>query len=150
MAVVSQTPRHYQDAAGFWQSYDPRFVPADGGLTTLGLNTCIMAFPAVAAHYGLRLSRVDPASPAMVGVAGILGALAIVLASIILAAILSSAGEAFTAVAWTVLVAHVPIVVLEGTVTAVVVGFLQKVCPELLAGAAVRGAPATGENDTCP
>ena len=119
-----------------------------GGLTTLGLNTCIMALPAVAAHYVLRMLRVDPASPSMPLVAGGLGAFAIVLASILMAAILGTAGDAFTAVAWSVLAAHVPIVILEGMVTAAVVGFLQKVCPELLAGAAVRLSPAVRENDT--
>lgn len=40
-AVVAQTPRHYQDAAGHWQTYDPRFVPTDGGLTTTGTDLTV-------------------------------------------------------------------------------------------------------------
>ena len=41
VAVVSQTPRHYLDAAGYWQNYDPRFVPADGGLVTQGTDLTV-------------------------------------------------------------------------------------------------------------
>ncbi|MEZ4611696.1 MAG: hypothetical protein R2838_15905 [Caldilineaceae bacterium] len=33
--------RHYRKKAGFWQSYDPRFGPADGGLTTQGTDLTV-------------------------------------------------------------------------------------------------------------
>lgn len=116
-----------------------------GGLSTLGLNTCIMALPAVAVYYLFQWSRIDRRSRAMPAVCGVLGGLAIVLASGVLAAILSTAGEAFRVVALSVLAAHLPVVLLEGAVTAATAGFLQKVSPELLAGAAVRAPkPASG------
>ena len=118
-----------------------------GGLTTLGLNTCIMAAPAVLTYYLLRLFRFNPEARSTPAVCGVLGALAIVLASLVMAGILSTAGGAFTVVAWTVLAAHAPIMVLEGMVTAAAVGFLRKVSPELLAGAAVHREPATEERD---
>ena len=116
-----------------------------GGLTTLGINTCIMALPAVVASCafkGLRLERGGSATPAA---CGIIGAFAVALASIILALVLTTAGEAFIPVAWTVLAAHAPVIVIEGLVTASVVAFLRKVSPELLAGAALRGPATTGE-----
>lgn len=119
-----------------------------GGLTTLGLNTCIMAVPAVAAHYGLRALRVGPKSASLALVSGGLGAVAILLASLVMAGILATAGDAFTVVAVSVLAAHIPILVLEGLVTSAVVGFLQKVSPELLAGPVPQAACSTGESDT--
>lgn len=116
-----------------------------GGLTTLGINTCIMALPAVVASYsfkGLRLEHGGSATPA---ICGIIGAVAVAFASVILALVLATEGEAFIPVAWTVLVAHAPVIVIEGFVTASVVAFLRKVSPELLAGGALRGPATTGE-----
>jgi cobalt/nickel transport system permease protein len=116
-----------------------------GGLTTLGINTCIMALPAVVACYAFRLLRLEQGGPATPAASGLLGAAAVALASLLLALTLSTAGEAFIPVAWSVLVAHAPVIVIEGFVTASVVAFLRKVSPELLAGAALRG-PAGSEN----
>lgn len=113
-----------------------------GGLTTLGINTCIMALPAVVVFYAFRLLHLDHAGAKGPAICGILGSLAIALASAILALVLSTAGEAFVLVAWSVLVAHAPVIVIEGFVTASVVIFLTKVSPELLAGAAIRGPVA--------
>ena len=115
-----------------------------GGVTTLGINTCIMALPAVVAWYAFRVFRLDHAGAKAPVTCGVLGSLAVALASIMLALVLSTAGEAFVPVAWSVLVAHAPVIVIEGFVTASVVAFLSKVSPELLAGAALRG-PAGSE-----
>jgi len=108
-----------------------------GGLTTLGLNTCIMALPAVAVFLVFRSLRMPMAAPALPAICGLLGAAAIVLAALLLALILSTAGDAFRVLAASALAAQIPVAVLEGVVTAAAAGFLRKVSPELLAGAAM-------------
>jgi len=113
-----------------------------GGFTTLGLNTCIMAVPAVAVFGVFRAMRLDPKSAAMPSVCGVLGALAILLAALVLAAILATAGDAFRVIAASAIAAQLPVALLEGFVTAAAAGFLRKVSPELLVGA------ATQDNDT--
>lgn len=118
-----------------------------GGLTTLGLNTCIMALPAVAVCLAFRTLRLSPDSAVMPAVCGVLGAAAILLAALLLAAILSTAGSAFRVVAVSALVAQVPVAILEGFVTAAAAGFLRKVSPELLAGAAVQDAATANESE---
>lgn len=115
-----------------------------GGVTTLGINTCIMAFPAVVVFHTFRFLRLDHAGVKAPAICGVLGSFAVALASIVLALVLSTAGEAFVPVAWSVLVAHAPVMIIEGFVTASVVAFLSKVSPELLAGAALRGPARSG------
>lgn len=110
-----------------------------GGITTLGLNTCIMALPSVLVLYLFRLLRIDHAGKNAVLISGFLGAGAIALASLLLALILATGGEALIPAAWTVLVTQLPVMVIEGFVTASVVAFLRQVSPELLAGGALRG-----------
>ncbi|MCF6283793.1 MAG: cobalt transporter CbiM [Candidatus Hydrogenedentes bacterium] len=105
-----------------------------GGISTLGLNTCIMALPAVAAYYASRTLLRHPDSPHAVWVCGVLGAGSVAFSAVLLAAILRTAGEAFALVAWSVLIANLPVMVIEAGVTATAVGFLAKVSPELLAG----------------
>ena len=116
-----------------------------GGITTLGINTCIMALPSVVAWYVFRLLRLDHRGRRAPAASGMLGALAVTLASLLLALVLATAGEALIPIAWSVLVAQLPVIVIEGLVTASVVAFLQKVSPELLAGAALRATPEAGE-----
>lgn len=118
-----------------------------GGLTTLGLNTCIMALPSVAVFHLYQIFKSRLGGRMTPLFCGALGALAIVLASLLLAAILSTAGEAFRVVALSALAAQLPVVFLEGLVTASAATFLQKVSPELLAGATVHPAGHTPETD---
>ena len=47
---------------------------------------------------------------------------------------LVSTGDAFLAVARLIVIAHLPVMIIEGLITATAVGFLNKVRPELLAG----------------
>lgn len=116
-----------------------------GGISTLGLNTCIMAFPAVVASYAFRMLRLNQNGPATPAICGVLGALAITLASTMLALLLSTEDQAFVPLAITVLVANAPVMLIEGFVTASAVAFLRKVSPELLEGAALRGPLPGGE-----
>ncbi len=103
-----------------------------GGFTTLGLNTVLMALPAVAC-YGLFHPLVRWGREGVAAIAGFAcGAVAILLGAILLAGILMAAGYEFRSLAVTVLLAHVPVAVVEGLVTASAVLFLRKVRPELL------------------
>jgi cobalt/nickel transport system permease protein len=103
-----------------------------GGFTTLGVNTFIMAFPAVLCFYlfkrGVRSQRRIHAtlSAFFSGLGGVL------LAGLLLAFSLVSVGEHFLSVAELVLAAHLPVMVIEGMVTAICVRFLRQVRPELL------------------
>ena len=103
-----------------------------GGLTTLGLNTMSMAVPAVLC-YGLfsRAARSGVHSTAVVGggAAGVVGVL--VGASIVAAALIVAEPE-FRVLSGVLLLSHLPLLMIEGLVTAGVVGFVRKVRPELL------------------
>lgn len=102
-----------------------------GGLVVLGVNTFDMALPAVFCFYlfGPLLQRGGRSRA--VG-AFCCGFCAVLLAGCLTAAALALSGEAFAATAKAILLAHVPIMVIEGVLTTMVVGFLAKVRPELL------------------
>lgn len=102
-----------------------------GGITTLGVNTVIMAAPAVAVYYLFgRWIKVAgwPSKAAAFGC----GAGAVALAAVVMAASLLFTDEKFFAVAGTALLLHFPVMVIEGLVSAACVNFLAKVKPELL------------------
>jgi len=102
-----------------------------GGITTLGINTMIMGLPAVACAY--LFSRILSVRPGSTAVAGfICGFLAVLLSALLLGLTLVFTGESFTAIAQLVILAHTPVMVIEGIVTAFCVSFLRKVRPEIL------------------
>jgi cobalt/nickel transport system permease protein len=65
-------------------------------------------------------------------VGGLAGALGTVLAAFVLAALLMTGGEDFIGVAKVALLAHVPVILIEGLVSAFTLGFLARVKPEML------------------
>jgi len=103
-----------------------------GGFTTLGVNTFNMAFPAlVCAFLFSPLVRTRSNVLAWLGGAAC-GALAIFLGAVLIGVSLVSTGESFLEVAELTIVAHIPIMIIEGILTAFCVIFLRKVKPELL------------------
>ncbi|MFW5837756.1 MAG: cobalt transporter CbiM [Desulfovibrionaceae bacterium] len=102
-----------------------------GGLTVLGVNTLNMALPAVLCHYAFRGLVRRPGWARLVGAFGA-GAAGIALAGTLTAASLALADEGFAAAAAAILLAHAPVMVVEGLVTAGAVSFLAKVQPEML------------------
>lgn len=104
-----------------------------GGLTTLGVNTVIMAAPAVACAllFGPLIRRRPPVSTAA---AFACGAGSVLLAAVLMAASLVFTEESFMAVAGLAVVSNLPVMVIEGVVTVFCVAFLKKVKPELLPG----------------
>lgn len=107
-----------------------------GGLTTLGVNTCIMSLPGIAVYYLLH-GLVSGPDQRLALVAGFgAGFTAIVLAAAMLMFVLLATGQAFAATAKVVFFAHLPLALVEGLLTMFAVAFLRKVRPILLAGVA--------------
>lgn len=102
-----------------------------GGLTALGANSLMMGLPALLCGLAFRHWRgTTKISNAVVG--GLLSALGVLLAAVLLALLLASGGESFLGVAKLAVVAHVPVMVVEGLVGGFVIAFLFRVKPELL------------------
>ena len=107
------------------------FLIAHGGETTIGINGCIIGIPAVLAGWlfpVLRRAGV-PAFP----LGFVLGAGAVA-ASVGLnfLVLLFGGKEDWETLAKLVLLAHVPVVVVEGLILGVVVRYLERVRPEML------------------
>jgi cobalt/nickel transport system permease protein len=103
-----------------------------GGLTTLGVNTLNMALPAVACHLAFGPLVRGRSHAAAVTAAFASGFLAIAASGVMVAMSLVFTGESFVAAAKLVLAAHVPVMLIEGVLTAMCVSFLKKVSPEIL------------------
>lgn len=103
-----------------------------GGLTTLGVNTLNMALPAVICF--MLLSRYIRSASMFISAlsAFACGAIAILLSGLMVAASLIFTEESFLEAAKVVLIAHLPVMVVEGVVTTLTVGFLKKVKPQIL------------------
>lgn len=106
-----------------------------GGFTTLGVNTVIMAFPAVMVFlvFGQSIRYGTPRRAFLSGFAA--GALASAMGAFVLALCLASTGEGFAIVSRLVFLAHLPIFAIEGIITAFCVSFLREVKPELFEAA---------------
>jgi cobalt/nickel transport system permease protein len=104
-----------------------------GGLTTLGINTFNMAFPALLLGYACRPFLKNPHRAVRAGAEFIAGAGAILLSGLMVAASLVLAlGESIDAAAKLVVLAHIPIMIIEGIVTIFVVEFIRRVKPDIL------------------
>lgn len=103
-----------------------------GGFVVLGVNTFNIALPALLVYYLCKpgISGVNPNRAAIWGAIG--GAGAILLTTLLVAASLGLSGEAFLLAAQATLIAHIPIMIVEGFVTGAAVLLIRKVKPELL------------------
>jgi cobalt/nickel transport system permease protein len=102
-----------------------------GGLTALGANALMMGLPAMACGWFFqRFKGTTRRRQALVG--GLAGAAGTVLSAIVLALLLATGGEDFFGVAKLALAAHVPVIVVEGAVSGLTIGFLARVKPALL------------------
>lgn len=112
-----------------------------GGITALGANSLMMGLPALVCGWLFQRFK-GRTRPRQALVGGLAGALGTVLAAIILALLLVTGGEDFLGVAKIALLAHVPVVIIEGLVSAFTIGFLARVKPELLQPTFVPSAGA--------
>lgn len=104
-----------------------------GGITTLGVNTIIMALPAVLCYlvFGCMIHKRHQTAFAAAFACGFLSVL---ISSIILGLALIFTEENFIEVSGLIIAAHIPVMIIEGIVTAICVAFLRKVRPEMLPG----------------
>jgi cobalt/nickel transport system permease protein len=104
-----------------------------GGITTLGVNTFTMAFPAVVVGFLSRPFIKSPRVYVRMVAEFLAGACAIFFSGLLVAFCLVVAlGESMDSAAKLVVMAHIPIMIIEGLITLFVVEFLLKVQPEML------------------
>lgn len=102
-----------------------------GGFTVLGVNAFNMAFPAVLCFILLRPLLARPGRMRAMA-AFCCGALAVAGAGLLTAASLAFTDEGFLQAAQLLFLAHIPVMIVEGIVTALAVSFLSRVRPEIL------------------
>lgn len=106
-----------------------------GGITTLGVNTTLMALPAVIVYYLFSpFIRKSPA--AAIAAAFGCGSLSVLLSAVLVAVSLIFTQESFLEVSYAVIIANIPIMIIEGVIAAFCVSFLRRVRPSLLPGMA--------------
>jgi cobalt/nickel transport system permease protein len=103
-----------------------------GGITTIGVNTFNMAFPALICFYLFGHWVKHENVTVALSFAFACGFLAVLLGSIMVAISLVFTGEAFLVLAKLLVMAHLPVMIIEGFFTMFCVGFLRKVRPEML------------------
>lgn len=115
-----------------------------GGITVIGINTMMMGGGALIAYIIWQQRHRFSFKKREFVFGALAGATATVSSGLVLAAVLMTTGEAFNAIAATVLVAHVPIMLIEAGVAGACAEFLQKVKPEILAGQVPPGQAQLG------
>ena len=103
-----------------------------GGITALGVNTVNVAVPALVCFYMFNYAIRRENTFISLGSAFACGFLAVFLTSIMVGISLVFTGEAFIEVSKLVVIAHFPVMIIEGIITAFCVAFLKKVKPEIL------------------
>ena len=111
-----------------------------GGITALGVNTVNVVAPALICFYMFNYAIRRKNTFISLGSAFACGFLAVFLTSIMVGVSLVFTGEAFMEVSKLVVIAHFPVMIIEGFMTAFCVVFLKKVKPEILG---VAHAPIT-------
>lgn len=105
-----------------------------GGLTTLGINTLNMAFPAVLVGFVCGRFIQSP-NVVIRGIAEfVAGAGAILGSGMMVALSLVATGESFNAAAQLIILVHVPVMIVEGIITIFVIEFVRRMRPEMLRG----------------
>ncbi|ADL12316.1 cobalt transporter CbiM [Acetohalobium arabaticum] len=108
-----------------------------GGLTSLGMNTINVALPAIVGYYLfkslLKFNRND--KQLFLGVISfVCGIVPVFLTTIMLAISLVFTNESFLEVAQLTIVSHLPVMAIEGIISAFAIIFIKRVKPEMLKG----------------
>lgn len=103
-----------------------------GGITTLGVNTTLMAVPALLCYlfFHSMITNKNNTMALFASFAG--GVFSVFLSGIIMAAFLVFAQRQFLEVSILVLTIHIPVMIIEGIVAMFCIGFLKKIQPSLL------------------
>lgn len=104
-----------------------------GGITALGVNTLIMATPAVVCYY-LFSPFLNRGKRTVFAVSFMAGAGSVLLSCLFLGFALYFTEKSFLEVSILIITANLPIMIIEGVVTGFMVTFLQRVYPEILPG----------------
>ncbi|MDV7339549.1 cobalt transporter CbiM [Terasakiella sp. A23] len=111
-----------------------------GGVTVLGVNTVAIALPAVAMHYLCRAGIQSEIKKVAMIWGAIAGAGSIFSTALLVTLALAITGEAFIPAAKLVVIAHLPVMVIEGFLCASAIALIHRVKPELLRNfSAVQG-----------
>jgi len=102
-----------------------------GGITTLGVNTVIMALPALLSYCLFRPFVKKSDTSVFIG-AFLCGMAAVFASALLAAAVLVWSEESFFQVALLIVTAHLPVMIIEGLITGFAALFLKKVKPSLL------------------
>lgn len=112
-----------------------------GGVTVIGVNTLMMGGGGLIAYilwrqrHHFNFKRRELVFGALAGAAGVASS------GIILALALITTGEVFHAVAGAVLLAHIPVIIIEAGVVGASAEFLNRVKPEILADHQLLSVP---------
>ena len=110
-----------------------------GGVTVLGVNTLNIALPALCAHLLFRAWARGGGRKRLTFAGFAAGMFAVMLSSVGVGVSLALTGHEFIAAAGLVFVSHIPVMLLEGGITAIIVGFLWNVKPKLFPALARSG-----------
>jgi cobalt/nickel transport system permease protein len=110
-----------------------------GGVTALGVNTVVMALPGVICYYLFNRPIRNATKRSAFGLGFATGVAGIILGAVILSLALLVTSSGFLNVVKLTLIAHIPVMVIEGLITGVIIVFLKKVRPEILG--ASEGVP---------
>jgi cobalt/nickel transport system permease protein len=104
-----------------------------GGITTLGVNTIIMALPAILCYllFGRICRKTHFSAPVAAFACGFLS---VFFSAVLVGLALILTEEGFLEVSALVVTANLPVMIIEGIITVFCVAFLKKVQPAMLAG----------------
>lgn len=103
-----------------------------GGLSVLGINTLNLALPAVLCFYLFNYAVNTKGGITLFIYGCAAGALAISLSTLMVALSLFAEGSAFISLIQLMVIAHLPLMLIEGVITGSIIVFLRQVRPELL------------------
>ena len=103
-----------------------------GGLMAVGINTTVMALPAIVCYYALNRPTRSGNEPVAFVAGFAAGVLGVLLGILLAAAALITAGEEFKLLGEFFVLGHLGVAMIEGLVTGSTVLLLRKVRPELL------------------
>ena len=109
-----------------------------GGITTLGVNTIIMALPSIICYY-LFGSLIHKKHFISLLVAFTCGFFSVFISALLVGIALIFTEEKFLTVSAMLVIAHLPVMIIEGIVTVFCLAFLKKVQPAMLPGLPVIG-----------
>ncbi len=110
-----------------------------GGITSLGVNTIIMAMPSVLCYYLLRSMILKKSAVAFIS-AFACGFFSVFFSAVLVGLALMTTDENFLEISGLVVVAHFPVMLIEGIITAFFISFIKKVQPSMLPGFSQLGS----------